>query len=106
MAQQFTPGPWTFKTDPITGDSGLRAHGTGVFVEAFADIRHAGEMARGEAIANARLISAAPDLLAAAKEQVRHWDEREAELGRLGPGAVRCRDLFRAVIAKAEGIPS
>lgn len=57
-----TPGPWAFRTDLKTGDCGLVATGTGVFAEAFADVRHAGENARAEALANAHLIAAAPDL--------------------------------------------
>jgi hypothetical protein len=65
-----TPGPWTFRTDPRTGDCGIRSAGTSVLAETFADIRHADEFARDEAIANANLIIAAPDMLAALRNFV------------------------------------
>lgn len=63
----FTPGPWVSKTDPRTGDNGIKADGTGVFAEAFSDIRFGGENARAEALANARLIAAAPTMADAIK---------------------------------------
>jgi hypothetical protein len=62
MTVKHTPGPWTFKT-ARNGDNGISASGTGVFAEAFADIHHQGEDNFAEALANARLIVAAPDLL-------------------------------------------
>lgn len=61
MTKKHTPGPWRFKT-AANGDNGIIADGTGYFAEAFADIHHAGEGAREEALANARLISSAPDM--------------------------------------------
>ena len=63
---KHTPGPWSFKVAP-NGDCGIMANGTGIFAEAFADIRHAHECNLDEALANARLIAAAPDMLDALK---------------------------------------
>jgi hypothetical protein len=83
-----TKGPWKLRT-AANGDCGISAEGTGVFVEAFAEIRHSGENAREEALANARLISAAPDLLAALKHSIIEPSEWVEEA--------------RAAIAKAEG---
>lgn len=51
-----TPTPWSFKTDRTTGDCGIYADGTGIFVEVFSDIRSAGENSRAEALANAEFI--------------------------------------------------
>ncbi|MBB5663219.1 putative secreted protein [Rhizobium leguminosarum] len=67
VESKHTPGPWTMRIAG-NGDCGISAEGTGVFAEAFAEIRHSGENARDEAKANARLIAAAPDLLDALKE--------------------------------------
>lgn len=66
-AGTHTPGPWMFRHDVRSGDNGIYADGTGIFAEVFADIRRAGENARDEAGANARLMAAAPDMLAAGK---------------------------------------
>lgn len=93
-----TKGPWNFRTDRVSGDNGIIADGTGVFIECFAEIRHAGEGARDEALANARLVAAAPDLLELAfqyRNDLRHPlapDSRERRL-----------KAIDAVIAKAEG---
>jgi hypothetical protein len=43
------------------------AEGTGIFAEAFTDIRHADENNRAEAYANACLIASAPELKAVAE---------------------------------------
>nr|OAP95151.1 hypothetical protein A4U53_18185 [Rhizobium leguminosarum] len=86
-----TPGPWKFKTDHLKGDCGIHAEGTGIFAEAFTDIRHAGEGNRTEALANARLIAAAPDLLDALKGLLS------------SPTHEGWQGEARAAIAKAEG---
>lgn len=108
---KHTPGPWSFRTDGVTGDNGIHADGTGIFAEAFADIRRAGEDARDEAHANARLIAAAPELLAALKKLT-------AEMVGIGGFGPEIRELVgntnwavltqrvqeaHAAIAKAEG---
>lgn len=55
-------------------------------------------------MANARLIAAAPDLLAALKD-VTDWlaDQRDFQLGNGDPGEYLAVDAARAAIAKAEG---
>lgn len=96
---EHTKGPWKFRADGRTGDCGICADGTGIFVEAFAEIRHAGENAREEALANARLIAAAPDLLDVCREF----------LSVIGPegyyptAGKTATDRMRAAIVKAEG---
>ena len=64
-----TPGPLTFRVHAGTGDCGVKAPGTSVVAEFFADLRSSGEGARAEAIANATLYCAAPDLARLALEQ-------------------------------------
>lgn len=95
-----TPGPWAFKTAG-NGDCGISASRTGYFAEAFADIRYAGEDARAEALANARLIAAAPDILEAAKaifEPLDAWDGMSE-----CPITTAHIDVLRTAISKAEG---
>jgi hypothetical protein len=108
-AVKHTPGPWFFRADPRTGDHGIVADGTGVFAEAFADIRRAGEGNREEACANARLIAAAPDMLELHEKLlawVEHW---LADVnGGLKPtlnSLEKAEQAIREVIAKAEGQP-
>ena len=72
---KYTPGKWKFKT-AANGDCGISAEGTGVFIECFAEIRHAGENARSEALANAKLVVAIPDLLSALLECEAYFDNR------------------------------
>lgn len=64
---QHTKGPWKFRT-AANGDCGISAEGTGVFIECFAEIRHSGENALSEALANAALVVALPDLIEALQE--------------------------------------
>lgn len=86
--RQHTPGPWEWE---------------GTFRQGwYATIRPVGtytrreEMPRAESEANARLISAAPDLLAACREVL-------ARLGlpEVGLGDSRCAATLRAAIARA-----
>jgi len=88
-----TKGPWEFRVAP-NGDCGIHADGTGVFAEAFADIRLARENAREEAKSNARLISAAPDLLEALQLVVDEID---------GTFPFESLAAARAAISKAKG---
>jgi hypothetical protein len=85
-----TPGPWMFrraKERPRFIIEGLSSTGSGVWF--LADVE-------GRSIdtneANARLIAAAPELLAALKDLVEFEDRDD-----------RLRDAARAAIAKAEG---
>jgi hypothetical protein len=93
---KHTPGPWSFRT-AYNGDCGISAEGTGVFIEAFAEIRHSGENAQEEAKANARLIAASPDLLDALRLV---WDKVLTEYH--SPESY-VRQIVEAAIAKAEG---
>ena len=99
-----TPGPWTFKTDDRTGDNGIMAPGTGVFAEAYAEIRRSGENARAEALDNARLITAAPDLLETLQAELQSLLE---DLGTAESSAVEGLmariTRIETVIDKAEG---
>lgn len=101
METKHTPGPWTFKTDNRTGDNGIVAPSTGVFIEAFADIRHSNENARNEAMANARLIVAAPKMLQTLIELLSQLDQGGSS------GKIFARDAIitqaREVVAKATG---
>ena len=66
---KWTPGPWRYTKAAPSGDRGVYADGTGIFAEAFADIRRAGENNATEAEANAHLIAAAPDMYAGGEAQ-------------------------------------
>jgi hypothetical protein len=100
MSGQHTPGPWEYTKAASSGDRGIHAEGTGIFAEAFADIRRAGENNSAEALANARLIAAAPDLLEALRWAAQNADQSEA--GRDDDWYAGL-DRVRAAIAKAEG---
>jgi hypothetical protein len=99
---KHTPGPWKFRTAAFNGDNGISAYETGVFVEAFADIRYAGENNREEALANARLIAASPDLL----QKGKHLAVKLAEVYRAaGQNPKNCQAIreWMEVAARAEG---
>lgn len=102
---KHTPGPWMFKTAP-NGDNGIKAEGTWIFAGAFAEIRSDGENDRDEALANARLIAAAPDLLEALAECEDFFDQRaDADCDQDGfvpNDEMRMLATVRAAIAKAE----
>lgn len=88
---EHTPGPWIIETEPFnvwTTDGFLIAH----CVRGFGDFND--DEAWETGVANARLIAAAPDLLAACKRAekcIKEYEPREA-----------LNDL-EAAIAKAEG---
>lgn len=91
---RHTPGPWRVEdSDPpqITTNPAL-AGGARTIAEmrivAYSDLR--------ERAANARLIAAAPDLLAACKSAERHFVGMDIDTGTV-------MDLLHAAIAKAEG---
>lgn len=93
---KHTPGPWEIRKAG-NGDRGISAPGTGIFIEAFAEIRHSGEGAYDECDANARLIAAAPDVLSALKLLLA--DVKDYEPWQRPCHAV---DVAEAAIAKAE----
>lgn len=86
-----TPGPWKAMGSKLGNDFGiLDSTGKNVIGECFSDIRREGEHALHEAAANARLMAAAPTLLAYYRASRRlqmtlghpdatAQDEREAE---------------------------
>lgn len=98
MNTQYTPAPWSVEIDHYTA--------TPEFIRAYVD----GEMydlasvlcdETGNATANARLIAAAPDLLAALIELSNYvFDEYTAS----HPLCQRAAEA-RAIIAKATGVP-
>jgi len=109
---KHTPGPWVLEVDEDEGVIRLRM-GTALDEDAFAwDAPHLIELefdptARKtweEAIANMRLMSAAPDLLAAAEAAL--WALEKADCW-CGPGytCLKCRviDQVKTAIAKAKG---
>lgn len=90
---KHTPGPWALD---LQDDGGFRITGVGGHGKTAAYVvccRDAHEM-KGETHANARLIAAAPDLLAAARAALAAWE---------GTGPAIDLDTLRAAIAKAEG---
>lgn len=97
ITMPHTPGPWTCDVDEAIGGS-IQVYPEGHFLEPWiADVKgeHVGPQSREEIKANARLIIAAPDLLAilkaAAEDDTVQWHD-----GSLLKAA-------REAIAKAEG---
>jgi hypothetical protein len=84
MTSKHTPGPWEFFDTLCIG-----------VMSAQSDVAHCsgydGNRSRDEELANARLIAAAPDLLAALEALLSYDD------------MVECADMARAAIAKARG---
>lgn len=100
-----TPGPWRL----LVGDEGdfilhgdsPEPHGQNMVICS----RNIGTPNSAEGIANARLISAAPDLLAALKHAIEvdtEWRSRHGEYRRT-PEYQESYDMAIAAIAKAEG---
>lgn len=85
---KHTPGPWSFQP----GDSVVYISGDRTPI-AHTDTKAYYQRHDEQDIANARLIAAAPDLLAALKSVTNEWRE--------GYGLC-CIDQVRAAIAKAE----
>lgn len=96
-----TPGPWAFTADMY----GL--HNMRVFGAADArgnGIANCGYDERGECEANARLIAAAPELLAALQYLMSQTIEMDEKYGvALSEGEHEAALLARAAIAKAKG---
>lgn len=96
---EHTPGPWQIKhAVDGSGDVGITAAGLrNVLAECFFAFRDPGEREHGEAEANARLIAAAPDLLAALKLLAADVEGYEA-----WQRPCHALDVAIEVIAKAE----
>lgn len=90
-----TPGPWEYQHSinriHIVSAGGLHTVAT---LEPLCDIN--------QEVANAKLIAAAPDLLAACKAMVTAWDKYEAYPVK---GTADAIAQVRAAIAKAEAQP-
>lgn len=89
-----TPGPWDVQ-DPLGGGPNEWIFADGLYI---AEVD--GE--REEADANARLIAAAPDLLAALKDAVEYL-ELQLECSGEDTGETAMIRLFQKTIAEAEG---
>lgn len=101
MTKKHTPGPLVVKSAD-NGDVAVRTQAERYIVaECFADIRHPSEEAREEALANATLYAAAPDLLNAARAAADCIDELWPRQAR-----VEVVQLLEAAIAKATGAAS
>ena len=89
MSAQHTPDSWDVRQAVVTGDDALVVDGNGLVVARcpfpFQNTR-------------ARLIAAAPDMLAALQELV-----RKADFGEPVPDWLNVWDEARSAIAKAEG---
>ena len=91
---KHTPGPWRYEPQngsPTTGQHMISGSKPGYLAE----VRDCGS---GDVVANARLIAAAPELLAVLKElqeSAVYWSEYDVPLGIV--------DRINAAIAKAEG---
>ena len=100
MEAKHTPGPWKLNTDGDTGmnDSGciLDSVGHVIVTDIYGTFKNG--RTTGEAEANARLIAAAPDLLAAAESVLAFLEQ----IGYHGGGNTPAINLQRA-IAKARG---
>ena len=98
---KHTPGPW------IIGNSGTSVYALGdegsnrfyLHIDTWVDRKHQSEKSVAEAEANAHLIAAAPDLLAA----LRAFDHGETVHGTHSPGVACTQCAARRAIAKAEG---
>ena len=104
---KHTPGPWTYESDPTHRQYNVRmlTHMIATHDEAkhICTINNLPRHVRANrdpqiAEANARLIAAAPDLLAALK----NFMDRTFELYGQSPNMDRVRDEARAAIARAE----
>lgn len=96
MSAQHTPGPW--KDGPPAWFRG-RMDETQGKRPINSDDPKAGVIANVYGEANARLIAAAPDLLAAAERALNFIENTEGEMSETLPSG----DLLRAAIAKAKG---
>lgn len=100
--KRITPGPWTY--EPAEHEDSFAIKGTGSAVWRVADTY--GYPMPGQSEANARLIAAAPDLLAACEAAMRIetlWCPRavEAEHAEELKALAMMRENFKAAIARA-----
>lgn len=114
----YTPGPWELSETALMVIGGRaksenpRINGTRAYIADCAVSSAYRES--GEAAANAQLIAAAPDLLAACAtvlEEIGHWPTPDAELGLANSWArfdleklARINSVLEAAIEKAVGV--
>lgn len=94
-----TPGPWSVSNGELLR---VLAVGTNQSVCGVHRVGSRGGIANGDPLANARLIAAAPDLLAALKDAPDFGGEPKTAFGR---EYREWQERARAAIAKAEGAP-
>ncbi len=99
MEYTHTPGPW--KTGRALNTTGsVKIVHRGHLTLAWASCEDVSDITRDEAMANASLIAAAPDLLAALRDMVATWEgPRELAAIKFAQNVIAAR----AAIAKAEG---
>jgi hypothetical protein len=98
MTVPFTPGPWNVQSHDL--QQRIKAGAATIALPCMND--HVSAL---QCSANARLISAAPDLLAALEELIAEWDAMHADEDHrtgytLDTGGIR---MARAAIARATG---
>jgi hypothetical protein len=102
---RHTPGPWTVHADSYAGDHPNHASrfvGTQDFDEDASVGQIVAKLTDSpEIVANARLIAASPDLLAACEAFLREHDDTY-DGGPISSGHVAAVELARAAIAKAK----
>ena len=88
---EHTPGPWVYNKNFLT------IEGDGAVVATMSDVRYQA--------ANARLIAAAPDLLATCEECIALGDS-DADSGDFAQLVHLNHQMMRAAIARAKGEPA
>lgn len=103
MTQTHTPGPWVV----ARGDSVYARRGDGIPLAPIADCNTSRTVTAADRAANAALIAAAPELLAALRALLpvidKAWEYDGDVFGMLHNAAVDADAAARAAIAKAEG---
>ena len=95
MTTKHTPGPWGIDAVPSSDVHYIRSV-TDADGRAIAKVRHHLEQTMDEAITNARLIAAAPDMLAALRAA-------HSDIQRIPGHTIDMLGRIEAAIAKAEG---
>ncbi len=104
---QHTPGPWATDMEGLDNGDDIPINASGVYIATVTTCWPCvmdldGEL-QEEGKANARLIAAAPDLLAACKEMLLRIKEYQDLDGLLTAKERGSRDKMIAAVAKAEG---
>ena len=94
---KHTPGPWSYRLNRHTGPT-ITADSSDTDIVHLLSITDSGE----QELANARLIAAAPDLLAAL-ERIVKLGRAKARAGLLTPCERTMREIGAAAITRAKG---